>query len=94
MDVSETGRQLLGVDLSPFLKIGDMLAMSQSDRATPVLRDSLKISVKAGATSSAASFRIFAGTSPGPEALCSSRSFNSFNTPSRVISVVRIDGNL
>ena len=71
-----------------------MLAISQSDGTIPVLRDLLKISVKAGATSSAASFRILAGTSSGPEALCSSRSFNSFNTPSRVISIVGIDGNL
>ena len=55
----------------------DMMAMSQSDGTTHVLRDLLKISVKAGSTSSAASFRILAFISSGPEALCSSRSFNS-----------------
>ena len=59
-----------------------------------MLRDLLKISVKAGATLSAASFRILAGNPSGLEALCSSRSFNSFNTPSRVISIVGINGNV
>ena len=74
------------------LKIGDMLAMSQSDGTTPVLRDLLKTSVKAA--SSVASFMILTGTSYGPEILCSSRSLNSFNTPSIVISIVGIDGKL
>ena len=69
-----------------------MLAISQSDGTTPVLRDLLKISVKAGATSSAPSFRILTYISVS-EALCSPRSFNSCNTPSSVISTVAIDGN-
>ena len=66
-----------------------MLAISQCNGTTPVLRDLLKITVKAGAN-----FRILAGTSSGPEAMCSSRSFNSCNTPSGVISIDGIDGNL
>ena len=68
-----------------------MLAMKKSGGTTPVLRDLLKISVEAGATSSAASF--LAGTSPESAALCSPRSFNSFNAPSRVIFIVGIDWN-
>ena len=57
-----------------------------------MLRDLLKISVKAGAISSAASFGILACTSSGPEALCSSRSFNSFNTVN--FFIVGIHGNV
>ena len=75
--------------ISLILKIGDMLAKSQSGGITHVLRDLLKrLAVKAGATSYAASFRILAGTSSGPEA------FNSLNIPSRVISIVGIHGIL
>ena len=39
MDISETGRCILGLHVSPFLKIGYTLAMSQSDGTTPVLRE-------------------------------------------------------
>ena len=45
-----------------------MLPMKKSGGTIPVLRNLLKISVEAGATSSVASF--LAGTSSGSEALC------------------------
>ena len=69
-----------------------MLAMSQSDLTTHVFRDLLKINVKAGATSSAASFKILVGPSYGSEAVCSSRSFISFYIPTRVIPIIGIEG--
>ena len=72
-----------------------VLAKHNSDGTTHVLRDLQKISVKAGTTSLAANFKILAvNLSSGSEAFCLSRSFNSFNTHSRVISIVSIDGNV
>ena len=50
MEVNETSLYLLGVDLSPFLKIKDMLPMSLPDRTTPVFRDMLTMSQSDGAT--------------------------------------------
>ena len=54
--------------------IRDILSVSQSSCRSPKVMDELNIRVSAGASSSAASFSIFAGKQSGPEAFLSWRS--------------------
>ena len=92
MQATKVGSYKVHLDLYPFFNIGDIDI--EPVWWNCVLRVLLKISFKAGATSSAASFRFLTSTSYRPEAMCLSTSFNSFDAPSRVIFVIGIDGNL
>ena len=67
------------------MNIGETLAVLQSAGTTSVVREDLKSTVNAGASSEESSFRSLGLIPSGPGALLGFKSFKSFFTPASVM---------
>ena len=72
---------------SPFLKIGDILTILQSDGTSPEFREALKITCRSGAITSAVSFKNRVLIRSGPEALWMFKPISSLVISCIVISI-------
>lgn len=80
------------MNLSPFLKTGEMFAAFQSSGTIPVEREFLNIISKQYEMGIAAFFRTMVGILSGPEAFCSFNLCRSLRIPSLDITISGIDG--
>jgi len=81
IDVNEIGLQLLGEDLSPFLKVGTTFVRSQSLGTEFVVKDCVKITCNIGAISKVHILRTIAGIPLGLGDLLLSKPCNKLTMP-------------
>ena len=93
-EVKDTGRQLLGLRLSPFVKIRQTLADFKFSDVWPFSMDVWKILVSAGVTGRASYFRNLVDISSGPVALLGLRLVRRFNTPFTVTVMSSVVGKV